>query len=90
MTAAEAKQTWTDRYRRDPDLAQSIVENLHRSIMEDNARIDKLECVLDLLKMKLKEAEAKAARWAAWAAILEVQMRREGWTQEDLDELQRG
>ena len=26
----------------------------------------------------------------AWAAKLEVQMRREGWSQEDLDELQRG
>lgn len=48
-----------------------------------------VECVLDLLKMKIKEAEAKAARWAAWAARLEVQMRREGWTQEDLDDLQR-
>lgn len=47
-------------------------------------------CALDLLKMRLKEAEAKAARWAAWAAQLELQMRREGWTQEDLDELQRG
>lgn len=48
-----------------------------------------VECVLDLLKMKIKEAEAKASRWAAWAAKLEVQMRREGWTQEDLDDLQR-
>ena len=48
-----------------------------------------VECVLDLLKMKVKEAEAKAARWASWAAKLEVQMRREGWAQEDLDELQR-
>lgn len=52
--------------------------------------IERLEhqCALDLLKMRVKEAEAKAARWAAWAAKLEVQMRREGWTQEDLDELQ--
>ena len=48
------------------------------------------QCALDLLKMRLAEAEAKAARWAAWAAKLEVQMRREGWTQEDLDDLQRG
>ena len=47
------------------------------------------ECALDLLKMRVKEAEAKAARWAAWAAKLEAQMRREGWTQEDLDDLQR-
>lgn len=46
-----------------------------------------VECALDLLKMRVKEAEAKTARWAAWAAKLEVQMMREGWTQEDLDEL---
>lgn len=54
--------------------------------------IERLEhaCVIDLLKMKVKETEAKAASWAAWAAKLEVQMRREGWTQEDLDELRRG
>lgn len=53
--------------------------------------IERLEvkCALDLLKMRVKEAEVKAARWAVWAAKLEMQMRREGWTQEDLDELQR-
>lgn len=50
MTAAEAKQTWTDRYRRDPDLAQSIVENLQRSIMEADARIDKLEAALERIR----------------------------------------
>lgn len=47
------------------------------------------ECALNLLRMRLLEAEAKAARWVVWAAKLEVQMRREGWTQEDLDDLQR-
>lgn len=50
MTAAEAKQIWTDRYRRDPDLAQSIVETLQRSIMEADARIDKLEAVLERIR----------------------------------------
>lgn len=49
-----------------------------------------VECALDLLKMKVKEAEAKAARWASWAARLEVQMGREGWTDEDINELRRG
>lgn len=29
------------------------------------------------------------AQVTAWAARLEVQMRREGWTDEDIDELQR-
>ena len=50
----------------------------------------KHQCAMDLLKMRLLEAEAKAARCAAWAAKLEIQMRREGWTDEDLDDLQRG
>ena len=46
MTAAEAKLTWTERYRRDPDLAQSIVESLQRSLAEEQARVDKLELAL--------------------------------------------
>ena len=50
MTAAEAKLTWTQRYRRDPDLAQSIVESLQRSIAEANARIDKLESALERIR----------------------------------------
>ena len=50
MTAAEAKLTWTQRYRRDPDLAQSIVENLQRSIAEADARIDKLEGALERIR----------------------------------------
>lgn len=50
MTATEAKLTWTERYRRDPDLAQSIVENLQRSIMEADARIDKLEGALERIR----------------------------------------
>ena len=43
MTLAEAKLTWTERYRRDPDLAQSIVETLQLSLAEEQARTDKLE-----------------------------------------------
>jgi hypothetical protein len=50
MTAAEAKLTWTQRYRRDPDLAQSIVETLQRSIAEADARIDKLEGALERIR----------------------------------------
>lgn len=50
MTAAEAKLTWTERYRRDPDLAQSIVESLQRSIAEADARIDKLEGALERIR----------------------------------------
>ena len=50
MTAAEAKLIWTERYRRDPDLAQSIVEALQRSIAEEQARVDKLEVALERIR----------------------------------------
>ena len=50
MTAAEAKLTWTERYRRDPDLAQSIVETLQRIIAEADARIDKFEVALERIR----------------------------------------
>ena len=50
MTPAEAKLTWTERYRRDPDLAQSIVEALQRSIAEEQARVDKLEVALERIR----------------------------------------
>jgi hypothetical protein len=47
MTTEEARLTWTQRYRRDPDLAQSIVESLQRSLAEEQARVDKLELALE-------------------------------------------
>ena len=50
MTAAEAKLTWTERYRRDPDLAQSIVESLQLSLAEAQARVDKLEAALERIR----------------------------------------
>lgn len=54
MTAAEteakAKLTWTERYRRDPDLAQSIVETLQRSLAEEHARADRLELALEQIR----------------------------------------
>ena len=50
MTAAEAKLTWTERYRRDPDLAQSIVEALQLSLAEAQARVDKLEEALERIR----------------------------------------
>lgn len=48
------------------------------------------ELALDVLRRALHEAKARALRAEAWAALLEQQMRREGWTQEDLDELKQG
>lgn len=50
MTAAEAKLIWTERYRRDPDLAQSIVEKLQLSLAEEQARVDKLEVALERIR----------------------------------------
>ena len=50
MTLAEAKLTWTERYRRDPDLAQSIVEKLQLSLAEEQARVDKLEIALEQIR----------------------------------------
>jgi|LakMenE18May11ns_1017448.scaffolds.fasta_scaffold8990343_2 hypothetical protein len=50
MTLAEAKLTWTQRYRRDPDLAQSIVEALQLSLAEAQARADKLEEALERIR----------------------------------------
>ena len=54
--------------------------------------IERLEnqYLIESLKMHLQEAKARALRAEAKAAALEQQMRREGWTQEDLDEVQRG
>ena len=50
MTLAEAKLTWTERYRRDPDLAQSIVETLQLSLAEEQSRVDKLEVALERIR----------------------------------------
>ena len=49
--------------------------------------IERLEnqYLIESLKMHIHEAKARALRAEAWAAKLEVQMRREGWTQCDLD-----
>ena len=53
--------------------------------------IERLEnqYLIESLKMHLQEAKARALQAEARARALEVQMRREGWTQEDLDELRR-
>jgi hypothetical protein len=52
--------------------------------------IERLEnqFLIESLKMHLQEAKARALRAEARTAALELQMKREGWTQEDLDEVQ--
>jgi hypothetical protein len=44
--------------------------------------------LIEALKMHLQESKARALRAEAKAAALEQQMRREGWTQADLDEVE--
>lgn len=44
--------------------------------------------LIEALKMHLQEAKVRALLAEAKAAALEQQMRREGWTQEDLDSVQ--
>jgi len=52
--------------------------------------IERLEnqFLIESFKMQLKEAKNRALRAEAKVAALEQQMRREGWTQADLDEVQ--
>jgi hypothetical protein len=46
-----------------------------------------MEQALAILRTSLRREREKRRAWHAWALVLEVQMRREGWTQEDLDDL---
>lgn len=49
-------------------------------------RIDR-ELGLDVMRLKLNDAQHELRRWREYAMTLEAQMRREGWTQADLDEI---
>jgi hypothetical protein len=52
--------------------------------------IERLEnqFLIESLKMQLQESKNRLLREKAKTAALEQQMRREGWTQADLDEIQ--
>lgn len=52
-------------------------------------RLD-MEQALAILHTTLRREREKRRAWQAWALVLEVQMRREGWTQDDLDDLPTG
>lgn len=52
-------------------------------------RLD-MEQALAILRTTLRREREKRRAWQAWALVLEVQMRREGWTQDDLDDLPAG
>jgi len=42
---------------------------------------------LIILRTSVQEEREKRRAWQAYALVLEQQMRREGWTQADLDDL---
>jgi hypothetical protein len=52
--------------------------------------IERLEnqFLIESLKMQLQEAKNRLLREKARTAALEIQMRREGWTEEDLRDLE--
>ena len=52
-------------------------------------RLD-MEQALAILRTTLRREREKRRAWQAWALVLEVQMRREGWTQEDFEDLETG
>lgn len=45
------------------------------------------EHALAILRNTLRKERELRQAWQSWALVLEQQMRREGWTQADLDEL---
>ena len=45
------------------------------------------EQALAILRRIVQRERDRRRAWQAWALVLEQQMRREGWTQADLDEL---
>jgi hypothetical protein len=52
-------------------------------------RLD-MEQALAILHTSLRREREKRRAWQAYALVLEQQMRREGWTCEDLDDLPTG
>jgi len=52
-------------------------------------RLD-MEQALAILQTTLRREREKRRAWQAYALVLEQQMRREGWTCEDLDDLPTG
>jgi hypothetical protein len=52
-------------------------------------RLD-MEQALAILRTSLRREREKRKAWQAYALVLEQQMRREGWTCEDLDDLPTG
>ena len=47
------------------------------------------EKALNLLRIALYNEREERRAWQTWAMLLEQQMRREGWTQADLDAIEK-
>ena len=54
--------------------------------IKPDERID-TEKALNILRIALYNEREKRREWQAYALVLEQQMRREGWTQGDFDDL---
>jgi hypothetical protein len=68
-------------------LMQQLRDTAKMGVSDEDCLMLEAADWIEALKMHLQEANARALRAEARAAALEVQMRREGWTQEDLDEV---
>jgi hypothetical protein len=49
-----------------------------------------MEQALAILRASLRREREKRRAWQAWALVLEVQMRREGWVDADFADLKEG
>jgi prefoldin subunit 5 len=49
--------TWKEKYRRDPDIAESIIETLQNDLKEAEKRCEKLQAQLDAWKAYAESME---------------------------------
>jgi len=45
------------------------------------------QLAIETLKATVRQANLRASRWESWAIKLEIQMMREGWTEDDIKDL---
>ena len=62
--------TWSEKYRRDPDLAESIIETLRQDLEEAEKRIETLELALRRIAL------------CDWPGPLPLKLSRADWLQE--------
>ena len=70
------------------NLVQQLRGIVKMGVSDEDCLILEAADQIEALKMHLQEAKVRALRAEAKSAALEQQMRMEGWTQEDLDEVE--